>query len=133
MIVADTNLIAYSLIPSEFNAAADAVLRKDPIWAAPPLWRSEMRNVLALRLRQKLMNIEEAVEAMDKARQFIGGREHDVDSSRVLFLAQASNFTAYDCEFVSLAEKLNVPLVTSDKKLLAAFPDIAVSIKEFAG
>ena len=33
--------------------------------------------------------------------------------------------------FVSLAERLNLPLVTSDKKLLSAFPHIAVSMNDF--
>ncbi len=54
-----------------------------------------------------------------------------VDSSKVLRLATDSGCTAYDCEFVSLAKSLNISLVTSDKKVLLAFPDIAVSMKTF--
>lgn len=51
--------------------------------------------------------------------------------ARVIELAAESGCTAYDCEFVSLAERLNVPLVTSDKKMFAAFPEIAISMEAF--
>ena len=131
MIVVDTNVIAYLVIEGKQTAMALSVFNIDPEWAAPQLWKSEMRNLLSLYLRNKQMTIDEAVSAMDKSEAVIAGRECDVDSSRVLELASHSGCTAYDCEFAYLAEKLNVPLVTADKKLRAAFPDIAVSIEAF--
>lgn len=90
-----------------------------------------MRNLLTIYLRRNEMTIEEAKASMQKAALTVSGREYEIDSNRVLELAQASGCTAYDCEFVALAEKLSVPLVTSDKKLLAAFPDLAVSMEAF--
>ena len=35
MIVADSNLIAYLLIPGAWNALADKILLKDADWAVP--------------------------------------------------------------------------------------------------
>lgn len=49
----------------------------------------------------------------------------------MLRLAQQSGCSAYDCEFVSLAQDLHVQLVTMDKGILAAFPEIAVSLPAF--
>lgn len=131
MIVVDTNVIAYLLIPGDMSPLAENIKRNDPTWAAPVLWRSEMRNLLTLYLRQQILSLPEIQTHMANAEQMLSGREYDVDSARVLELASVSGCTAYDCEFVCLAERLNVPLITSDKKLLAAFPIIAVSMTDF--
>ena len=50
------------------------------------------------------------------------GNEHEVDSRRVMELVRDSSCTAYDCEFVALAIRLGVKVVTMDKQLLKAFP-----------
>lgn len=75
------------------------------------------------------MATNKAISFINKAEELV--ESCAVDSARVIDLAADSGCTAYDCEFVSLAERLNVPLVTSDKKLLAAFPGIAISMDAF--
>jgi predicted nucleic acid-binding protein len=131
LIVVDTNIVAYLLINGDKTADATAVARKDSEWAGPRLWRSEMRNLLTLYVRRGVFSRQAAVLIMEEALISMRDREFDVTSARVLELAETSGCTAYDCEFVSLAEKLGVPLVTSDKKLLAAFPTIAVSMESY--
>lgn len=49
----------------------------------------------------------------------------------VLALARESGCSAYDCEFVSIAKSLDTALITADKKLIAAFPSIAMTAKEY--
>jgi predicted nucleic acid-binding protein len=131
VIVADTNLIAYLLIRGQNTAEAEAVFRKDSQWVAPRFWRSEFRNVLVLSLRHKLIEMEDALEAMEQAERLIGGQEFEVESSRVLRLAATSGCSAYDCEFVALAQNLGVPLVTSDRELIAKFKPTVVSMAAF--
>jgi predicted nucleic acid-binding protein len=131
VIVADTNLIAYLLVRGQHTGEAEAVYRKDPQWSAPLLWRSEFRNVLAFYLRRRLIGIDEAVETMDQAEQLMRGQEFGVESSRVLRLAATSGCSAYDCEFVALAQELGVPLVTSDGTLIAKFKPTVVSMRAF--
>lgn len=45
----------------------------------------------------------------------------------------ASTCSAYDCEYVALAEDLQATLVTSDRQVLAEFPALTTSLKAFAG
>jgi predicted nucleic acid-binding protein len=45
MIVVDTSVIASLWVPNDMEKLAYKVLRKDPEWVAPLLWRSELRNV----------------------------------------------------------------------------------------
>lgn len=131
MIVVDTNVIAYFLVPGEATLLAEKVRQKDQEWVAPILWRSEMRSVLMGYLRNGSLDLKKAQAIMTSAESLLSGREYHVESNRVLELANNSGCTPYDCEFVSLAERFNVPLVTSDKKLLDAFPDLATAMDEF--
>jgi predicted nucleic acid-binding protein len=131
VIIADTNLIAYLLIRGRNTTEAEAVFRKDSQWVAPRFWRSELRNVLVLSLRRKLIEMDEALETMEQAERLIGGQEFEVESSRILRLAASSGCSAYDCEFVALAQNLGVPLVTSDRELIAKFKPTVVSMAEF--
>ena len=130
MIVADTNLILYVNISSELSLLALRVLQKDSHWITPPLWQSEFRNALAGYMRRG-MSLEMAQEIMKDALRVMEERQVVPNSNRVLALAAHSSCTAYDCEFVALAEQLGIPLVTADKQLIKAFPDITVSLEDF--
>jgi predicted nucleic acid-binding protein len=131
VIVTDTNLIAYFAIRDANSELADAVFEADAVWVAPLLWRSELRNTLVKYIRHAGMSQEAALVALRLAEETIGGREYRVSSEKVLELAMQSNCTAYDCEYVALAQDLGVPLVTADKQVLRAFPKIAVSLEKF--
>jgi predicted nucleic acid-binding protein len=39
--------------------------------------------------------------------------------------------TGYDAQYVALAQSLNAPLITEDRKLREAVPGIAFSMQEF--
>ena len=132
MIVADSNALAYLTIRSEFSALAEAVFAVDASWAAPLLWLSEYRSTLAKYLQRRGMTMESALLSLRSAEEVIGGREYKVSSEKVLELVKNSGCTAYDCEYVALAQDLKVPLVTTDKQLLRAFPKTAVSLERFA-
>ena len=132
MIVADTNLIAYFSIHTEHSAQAEAVCAVDSVWVAPLLWRSEFRATLLKYIRHAGMGYEAAISSLRLAEEAVGGREYSVDARKVLELAYRSNCSAYDCEFVALAQDLGVELVTTDKQVLKAFPEVAVSLGDFA-
>ena len=128
MIVVDTNVIAYLRLPGERTSAAERLLRKDPDWNAPLLWRSEFRSVLAGCLRRGDVSLENALQIAEGAEGQMRGREFSVPSAQILLRVEESDCSAYDCEFVVLAQELEVPLVTSDEKLLKAFPAVTRSL-----
>jgi predicted nucleic acid-binding protein len=128
MIVVDSNILAYLYLPGEFTEAAEHLLERDADWHAPVLWRSEFRNILAGYLRRGALSFDQVCLIQEEAEELLRGGEHEADSRQVLELVGASNCSAYDCEFVAIAEALGVPLVTMDAKLLKGFPETARSL-----
>jgi predicted nucleic acid-binding protein len=128
VIVVDSNVLAYLYLPGEYTAAAESLLEHDSDWAAPILWRSEFRNILAGHMRRKAITFEQAKSLQREAESLLEGAEFEVESSAVLELVRDSDCSAYDCEFIALAMKLDTRLVTMDKKLLKAFPNRALAL-----
>lgn len=130
MIVADTNLVVYAALLGERTEAAGRVRARDPGWVAPPLWRSEFRNVLVTHVRAGRLSPERAREIWEAASGLV--RDVEVDPVAALGAAFAYGLSGYDAEFVALAEGLALPLVTDDRRVRAACPEVAVSLDEFA-
>ena len=128
MIVVDSNILAYLYLPGELTPVAEALLEHDPDWAAPVLWRSEFRNILAGYMRRETLSFEQACGVQREAEDLLAGSEFEVASISVLELVRNSDCSAYDCEFVALAVQLETKLVTMDGKLLRAFPKVAVAL-----
>jgi len=128
LIVVDSNVVAYLYLPGEYTADTEALLERDPDWAVPVLWRSEFRNILTGYLRRKTLTFDQVCSLQSEAEDLLAGCEFEVDSQAVLELARDSDCSAYDCEFIALAVKLDTMLVTVDKKLLKAFPARAVAL-----
>ena len=131
MIVVDTNIISYFYISGERSSQAEQLLVSDPHWNAPALWRSEFRNVLSQYLRKEILAFDEVLLIIQQAEKLLTDNEFEIPSSHIMQLVSSSNCSAYDCEFVALAQYLNVPLITTDKKVLREFPNIAKSLDSY--
>lgn len=131
MIVVDTNIISYLYLSTGQTAFVEQVLQKNSRWAAPLVWKSEFRNVLALYLGKKVISLEKALAIQQEAEDFLEENEFEVPSAQVLGLVAASSLSAYDCEFVALAQVLDSPLVTADKQIIRDFPQTAYSPRQF--
>jgi predicted nucleic acid-binding protein len=131
MIVADTNVIAGLWVPNDTDELVYKLLEADPDWVAPLLWRSEFRNVTTKYLRAELLSFSTIIEATNEAEALMKDKEFEVNSTHVLQLVSQSNCSSYDCEFVALAEDLDVKLATFDKKICREFPDIALPPQQF--
>ena len=123
MIVADSTLLVHFALPvarvNDVLAAKD-VYRQDSVWRATPLWKSEVRNVGVKYMRAGDLSLGDLTDALavldDMLRESVETVEHD----EVLRAALGFGLSGYDAEYVALAERLGVPLVTSDKRVLLA-------------
>lgn len=131
MIVVDTNLIAYAVVPGERTNAALSVLGADSAWVAPTLWRSELRNALATTMRAGKLSLVGAVDAFERADLLVTDADLQDVTEACLKLAMEGRTSAYDAEFVLVAERLGLPLVSADRKLARAFPGRVLSPEEF--
>jgi predicted nucleic acid-binding protein len=74
-------------------------------------------------MRKKLIDLPGAIQITEKAENQMKEREFHVNSVQVYNLADKSDCSSYDCEFISLAEDLDTKLITMDKQILRSFPD----------
>ena len=131
MIVADTNTITDLYLLTVQTEDVVSLLHKDPHWIAPLVWRSEFRNVLALYVRKNIIELDTAIAMQGQAERQLADNEYSVNSSDVLTLAKETGCSAYNCEFVSVAQSLNLKLITGDKKLVQTFPGIAMTAGDY--
>jgi len=122
VIAVDVNVLAYLLIPGKYTKASERLLEADPAWVVPRLWRSELRNILTNYLRARQMDLADAAAIYQRAEDLVGAEEFEVETTHVLRLCSQSKCSAYDCEYIALAEYLDLKLVTNDAKLARAFP-----------
>ncbi len=131
MIVADANLVAYYYLPGPFQPLAQAVIRKDTVWIVPPIMVSEFRNILLGFVRAKQLARQDAIELAVRVELVFSPRTKSVPSTQVMETACHGGCSAYDAEYVALAQMLGVKLATADKYLLKAFPNIVVALQDF--
>jgi predicted nucleic acid-binding protein len=131
MIVVDTNVLAYFYLPNIYTTAAEELYEHDPEWVAPILWRSEFRNLLTGYLRRQDISMEVTLSLQAEAESLLAGNEFEVESKSVFQLVNSSNCSAYDCELIALAIKLNTKVITMNKKVLQAFPDSAINLIDY--
>jgi len=119
MIVVDTNIITYLFVRGTHSAAVDRLVASESDWIAPRLWLDEFLNVLATQERKGLVDSTGANEMLSDALALMDGCSYAVPADRVLATARRTRCTAYDSQYITLAEDLGLQLFTFDKEILA--------------
>ena len=131
MIVVDTNIVVYALTEGPQTPLARKVRRLDPQWRLPDLWQHECLNFLATYVRQGGISLGIARRLWLEATQLLAGCVHPVDMLLALQLAVEHDISAYDAQFIAVAQQLGVLCITEDRRLRLAFPDRTRSMQEF--
>ena len=134
-VVVDTNVVAYLLLGTEgFVDEAKACLNTVSNPIAPAHWEAELTNVVWMAVRTGILPPEDGPVRLSLARRL------GVESVTTATLCQgallrsvASGVAVYDTLFVELASRTGCPLLTFDKAVLKAFPDIAIRPRDLSG
>jgi predicted nucleic acid-binding protein len=131
VIVIDANILIYSLIESDYTLLIERLRAKDSDWRTTALCLHETLNVLATYQRRGILTLAQCLELLTHAERFIKVAQCEVKMDAALTVAAEFAVTGYDAQYVALAQSLNAPLITEDRKLKQAVPEIAFSLREF--
>lgn len=126
--VIDTNVVAYLLLGTEaFVKETSGAVETVANLLAPAHWEAELTNVVWMAVRAGILAPEEGPVRLSLARRL--GVETVATATLcqgALLRSVSSGIAVYDTLFVELAARVGCPLLTFDKAVLKAFPDIAI-------
>ena len=133
-VVVDTNVVAYLLLGTEgFSDEAGACFHAVSDLIAPAHWEAELANVVWMAVRSGILPPEEGPVRLGLARRLgIESVSTATLCQGALLRSVASGVAVYDTLFVELAARTGRPLLTFDKTLISAFPDIAVRPRDLS-
>jgi predicted nucleic acid-binding protein len=113
--------VAIKWVMPEQGADRAAALRAQPDeLIAPTLIAAEIGSVMRRRAAAEELTTREALDAAEIATALISRMIPIPElASRALELAIQLRHPIYDCFYLALAERENVPLISADKKLIA--------------
>ena len=131
MIVADTNLLVYRSIETPFAPLAKRWFEVDPLWMVPTIWRFEFTNAIVMHVRKGVITRAEGATAIDEAIKTYSSNEIVVDQTTAFNLAMQLRLSAYDANFILLAQALGTYCVTGDQQMLERAPRWARGLLDF--
>lgn len=131
MIIADANLILYRHLNGPFTAKADVAVKRDPDWRTSPLWRSEFTSAVVKMIRAGVLDESDALTAMATAAAEMVPREVEVPQERALRAALQFGISAYEAQYIALAEMLGCRCVTADEPLARKTPAASLLLSDF--
>ncbi|MCH7638918.1 MAG: type II toxin-antitoxin system VapC family toxin [Bacteroidetes bacterium] len=129
MLVVDTNILAHLLIDGDKTDDARTLFGRDPDWRSDSFVLIEFSNVLATQVRLGMTDAGSAGRYLSEAEKRM---PHLVQTPHSIALSIANEFgvTTYDARFLGAARALGTKLVTEDKRLRKAAPELTVSLDD---
>lgn len=115
--VVDASVLAYALIGKTSGAVALRKVLSSRVCHAPHLIDAELGSVLRRRTRAADISSTQALAALRSARDVIDYRYPHSGSLAVLAWTWRDNISFYDALYVALAVRLNLTLITGDRRL----------------
>ena len=127
-VVVDTNVVAYLLLGTEgFVDEAKACFNTVSNPIAPAHWEAELTNVVWMAIRSGILPPADGPMRLGLAKRLgIESLNTATLCQGALLRSVSSGIAVYDTLFVELAARTGCPLLTFDKAVIKAFPDIAI-------
>jgi predicted nucleic acid-binding protein len=119
MIVVDASVVAYLFIEGELTDVVRELYRVDAEWVTPPILNHEILSILAAVGTEEQSSHSVEVIWRD-VRALLAARQHVPDPVNSLRLAVEFGISGFDAQYLSLAQQLNLPLITGDARLIEA-------------
>lgn len=130
MLVVDTNIIALFYIHGACTERVQELHRSDSLWRTDPLALVEFSNILATYQRARYLTTNQARMCLAEAERFLRPHYLQVTHETSLTIAIRYGVTTYEARFLAPAMHLNTRLVTEDKKLRDAAPNLTQSLAD---
>ncbi len=127
-LVLDTSALAYALIGRTTEATELRKVLTGTICHAPHLVDAELGNVLRRRTRSGDISSEQALVAISTARDVIDYRYPHFGALSAVAWKWRDNLSFYDALYVALAARLDIPLLTGDRRI-AGVPGLPCAIQ----
>jgi predicted nucleic acid-binding protein len=122
MIVVDVNVVAYLMVEGPKRAQARELFVRYPQWLLPTLWRHEFLNILATGVKASHYSLGQAEALWAKTYALLAGSEGQPDMMLALALAVEHKLSAYDAQYVALAQEHDIVCVSEDAELKKRAP-----------
>lgn len=130
MTLVDTNILVMLVIETPRTSDAARLLSLSTAWHSEHFILAELTNVLSKQIRGGFLTLSEARSAYDEAADLMGSNLHNANDHQVLEASVEFKITAYDARYIALAQQFGVRLVTEDRKLRSAAPELTQSLDE---
>lgn len=130
MIAVDSNVLAYLLIDGVRTTEARLLLERDPDWHSDAFALVELTNILATTVRVGKLDISRATLALAEAQALLDPGLHFVAHAEALTLANRFRVSAYDARYLGVALALGVRLISEDRRLRKAAPELTRSLAD---
>jgi predicted nucleic acid-binding protein len=131
MIVVDANIIIYWATDAPEADQVARLREHDADWRTAPLWRQEFTSAMLKLMRARQMDLKRANQAIDRAEDWATPRELTVSQTDALHVALRDGISAYDAQYVALAEALGTRCATADKSLSRKCPHSTMLLSDF--
>lgn len=137
MIVVVDSSVAVKWYAAEPDSLLARALFKHPL-AAPDLIRVEVANTLWKKVRLGQITLDQGASALGHLARSLTLFRAEPFAESALELSLALAHPVYDCFFLAIAQSLDFPLVTSDKRLWAKtrctpFNDRVIMLQDWSG